>query len=165
MHLNDIRILFEFNYWAKERMLSIVKTVPTDIYLKDLGSSHGGIHGTLVHMAGAEEVWMKRWKNERTTGLPKPEEFPSFESLANHWNLIETAVSEFCNKLYTDEDIYKSFSYSDLKGNTFTQPLYQSMQHLVNHSTYHRGQVVTMLRQTGISPVGTDLITFYRQKK
>lgn len=165
MHLNDIHLLYEFNYWAKERILKIIGTVPPEQYIKDLGSSHGGIHGTLVHTMRAEEIWLKRWKSAQISGLRKPEDFPTFESVTNHWDMIETEILGFCHMLKTDEDIDKPFTYADLKGMTYTQPLYQSMQHLVNHGSYHRGQVVTMLRQIGLTPVGTDLITFHRQKK
>jgi uncharacterized damage-inducible protein DinB len=46
----------------------------------------------------------------------------------------------------------------------FAQPLWQCLQHVANHSTYHRGQITTMLRQLGAKPAGTDLIGFYRER-
>ncbi len=55
-------------------------------------------------------------------------------------------------------------SYNDLRGNPQAEPLFQQMQHAINHATYHRGQVVTMMRQVGAKPAATDLIVFYRTR-
>ena len=163
MHLHDIKTLYAFNYWAKKRIMEIVETLSFDQCRKDMGSSHGGIRGTLVHTMGAEEVWLKRWKGETTTGLPKEDDFQTIESLADRWKTIETNVLRFCEELKSDDDIMRRFEYKDLKGNAYTAILYQAMQHLVNHSSYHRGQIVTLLRQQGMRPVATDLIAFYRE--
>ena len=164
MHLHDINDLYEYNYWAKSRLLSVVETLSTEQFSKDLGSSHGGIHGTLVNSMAAEEIWLKRWKGESPTALRSGPEFPTFDAVENHWAMIEHEMMGFCHMLKTNEDILKVVSYKDIKGNPSSHPLYQMMQHVVNHSSYHRGQVVTMLRQVGVKPNGTDLITFYRNK-
>lgn len=164
MHLSDIRALFEYNYWANERLLSIVRTVTTEQFLKDVGSSHGGIQGTLVHIMGAEEIWLHRWKHEAITHICKAEQFPAFERLVDHWKMVEMGVIGFCHMLKTDDDILAVCDYADLKGNRYAQPLYQLMQHLANHSSYHRGQVVTMLRQMDVKPAATDLVVFYREQ-
>jgi uncharacterized damage-inducible protein DinB len=164
MQVSDIHLLYEFNYWAKSRLLDVVETLTAEQFTKDLGSSHGGIQGTLVHSMGAEEIWLKRWKGEHPTSMYTANDFPTVESLVSRWNLLEHQMMEFCHLLKTDDDIKKVVAYKDMKGNEHSQPLWQMMQHLVNHSTYHRGQVVTMLRQLGVKPVGTDLIAFYRKK-
>jgi uncharacterized damage-inducible protein DinB len=163
MTVNEIRTLYKFNYWANHRILDVARTVPSADYMKNLGSSHGGIHGTLVHIMSAEEIWLKRWKGEVTAGLHKPDEFSTFDSVTEFWKNIELSMMSFCDTLKGDQDISRIISYKDIKGNSYSQPLNQLMLHLVNHSTYHRGQVVTMLRQVNITPVGTDLIAFYRQ--
>ena len=165
MHFDDIHKLYEYNYWAKERLCEVVETLSQEQFIRDLRSSHGGIHGTLVHIMAAEEIWLKRWKGEKVGGLRKPEEFSTFETLNDHWEMVEIEMMGFCHMLKADKDVARIVTYQDLKGNSYSQPLYQLMQHLVNHSSYHRGQVVTMLRQLGIRPVGTDLIAFYREFK
>lgn len=164
MHVIDIHLLYEFNYWAKSRMLGVVETLTPEQYTKDLGSSHGGIHGTLVHCMGAEDIWLKRWKGEDSSSMYTTKDVPTLESLMSRWDMVEHQMMSFCHALKTDDDIKKVVTYKDLKGNEHSQPLWQMMQHLVNHSTYHRGQITAMLRQLGVKPVGTDLITFYREK-
>ena len=164
MTAKDIQTLFEFNYWAKDRILGVVEKLTPEQFTKDLKSSHGGIHGTLAHTLGAEDIWLKRWKGTAITGFLKPEDVPTFADLQNRWKMVAMEILGFCHTLKSDDDINKVIVYKDLKGNEYRQPLYQLMQHLVNHSSYHRGQVVTMLRQLGVQPIGTDMVGFFREK-
>ena len=162
MHLQDIHILYEYNYWANHKLLEIVEELTEEQFKKDFGSSHGGLHGTLFHMMGAEEIWLKRWKGNSPTSFNKAEDYPTFDALMQHWDMVEHEMMGFCHMLKTETDILRMVTYRDLKGNEYSQPLYQLMQHLVNHSTYHRGQVVTNLRQLDVKPVATDLVAYYR---
>ena len=161
MHLQDIHNLYEYNYWANHRLLDVVETLSHEQFTKDLRSSHGGIHGTLVHIMAAEEIWLKRWKGESPTGLRKPEEFPTFEAMSDHWDMVEHEMMGFCHMLKSDDYITRMTTYKTIEGKSFSQPLYQMMQHLVNHSSYHRGQVSLMLRQLGAEPVPTDFLVFF----
>ena len=165
MNLADIQTLYDFNYWANHRILEIVEPLTEEQVRKDLGSSHGGIQGTLFHIMGAEAIWLRRWKGESPAGFWKPEDVPTFTALKQRWDMVEMEVLGFCHMLKTDVDIERIFEYKDLKGNSYSSLLSQSMQHVVNHSTYHRGQVVTMIRQSGMKAVSTDLIAYYRLKK
>ena len=164
MQLHDIQTLYAFNFWATKRIMGIVATVPADEFSKDMASSHGGIRGTLVHTMGAEEIWLKRWKGETITGGLREIDYPAFGILAAKWEQVEREILHFCASLKSDADIHRVFDYKDLKGNPYTSILSEAMQHLVNHSTYHRGQVVTMLRQAGVKPIATDMIAFYRER-
>jgi uncharacterized damage-inducible protein DinB len=163
MHLKDIQTMFGYNYWAKDRLLGVVEKLTPEQFTKYLGSSHGSVHGTLTHLMGAEEIWLKRWKGEPITSFRKPEDVPTFEALQNHWKMVEMEVLGFCHMLKTEDDIHRMIIYKDLKGNEYRQPLFQLMQHLINHSTFHRGQIVTMLRQLGVQPVATDMIVYFRE--
>jgi len=165
MLIEEINTLYRFNYWAHHRIFGSLKNVPAADYQKNLGSSHGGIHGTLVHVMSAEEIWLKRWKGEPTSGLHKPEEFPTLESVLSYWQTVESSMMMFCNSFADDQKIQKIISYIDLRGNSYSQPLHHMMFHLVNHSSYHRGQIVTMLRQINCTPVGTDMIAFFREEQ
>ena len=164
MHLSDIHNLYEYNYWANHKILDVVEPIPHEQFVKNLGSSHGGIQGTLFHIMGAEAIWLKRWKGESPTSFWNAEEFPTFEKLVDRWEMVEMEMMGFCHMLKSDQDIARVIEYKDLKGNQYKQVLHHLMQHLVNHSTYHRGQIVTMLRQAGVKPVSTDLVAFYRER-
>jgi uncharacterized damage-inducible protein DinB len=164
MTLQDIRTLYEYNYWAKSRIMEVVESLTPEQYVRDMKSSYGGIQGTLVHIVGAEEIWVRRWKGDSPTRLAILEEMPNLEKLSEHWDMIEHEITGFCHMLKTDDDLARPFSFKDFKGNPRTLVLGQAMQHLVNHSSYHRGQVVTMLRQLDVKPAGTDMSSFYYQR-
>ena len=164
MHLTDLKTMFAYNQWANERLLAIVEQLSPEQYRKEVGSSHGGMHGTLAHLAGAEDVWLKRWKGEPVSGILKADDLPSFDALRAHWSGIAEGMRQFSESLRSDEAIEREVVYRDLKGNEYRQPLYQLVQHLINHSTFHRGQVVTLLRQLGAKPVATDMVVFFRER-
>ena len=164
MTLADIQTLYEFNYWAKARIMGVVETLSQEQFTKNLGSSHGGIHGTLVHIVGAEHIWFSRWIGQSVNKLLEPNDYSTVPAVRQKWDEVEQGVSEFISNL-TEENLSAVITYKTTEGKQFSNPLWQMMQHMVNHSTYHRGQIVTMLRQPGVKPIGTDLITFYREKQ
>ena len=140
-----------------------ISNLSEEQYFRDVHSSFGSIHGTVVHIFGAQQVWLTRWKGSSPKGLPTPDLFPSFAGLVEQWNVLRKEFDAFLAAL-NDDRLSQSLEFRNLKGELFSMPLWQQMQHLVNHSTYHRGQVALMLRQLGIAPPGTDLITFYLLK-
>jgi uncharacterized damage-inducible protein DinB len=164
MTLDDIRILFGFNYWAKARLMSVLESLSDEQFTKDLGSSHGGIHGTLLHIVGAENIWLSRWTDQTVLKLLDPKDYPTLGAVRKKWDEVEHGTSEFISSL-TEENISAIVTYKTMEGKQFSNPLWQMMQHVVNHSSYHCGQIVTMLRQLGVKPIGTDLITYHRSKQ
>ena len=164
MMLADIRTLYEFNYWAKARIMRVVETLSGEQFTKNLGSSHGGIHETLVHIVGAEHIWLSRWIGQPVFKLLDPNDYLTIPTVRQKWDEVEQGMSQFVSNL-TEENLSALVTYKTTEGKQFSNPLWQMMHHLVNHSTYHRGQIVTMLRQLGVKPIGTDLITFYREKQ
>ena len=129
MHLADIHSLYDYNYWANHKMLGVVETLTHEQFTKDFGSSHGGIHGTLVHIMGAEEIWLKRWKGNSPESFYSPADFPTFETISNQWEMVEMEMMGFCHMLKTDEDITRTVAYKDLKGNNLLCfPLFKLMK-------------------------------------
>lgn len=163
MTFAELKTLFDYDKWATIRILGFVATLKEEQYTKDLGSSFGGVRGTLVHIYGADRIWLERWKGQSPKSLIRVEDIPTFGLLRERWEALRRELDSFLGTL-TDQKIQAPHSYTDTEGNPNTQPLYCQMQHRVNHSTYHRGQIATMLRQLGMKPIGTDLITYYREK-
>jgi uncharacterized damage-inducible protein DinB len=164
MTLADIQTLFEFNYWAKARLMSVVQSLSKEQFAKDLGSSHRSVHGTIVHTVGAEHIWLSRWTSQPVFKLIDPKDYPTITTVRQKWDEVEQGMSKFIPAL-TDERLSSILTYRTMEGKLVSIVLWQTMQHLVNHSTYHRGQIITMLRQLGVKTIGTDLITFYREKE
>jgi len=159
MTKQDIVTLYEYNRWANGRTLDAVEKLDPAAFLKNLGNSFASIHATLVHIAGAEWAWLRRWHGDSPSKLPTGE-FPTVASLRERFQSLDREREAFLAGV-SEERLQQPFEYKDLAGNAMRLPLVQSMQHVVNHGTYHRGQVTTMLRQLGATPIGTDMSRFY----
>lgn len=162
MNVAQVRELFEYNAWANRRLFEALAAVPTDDYLRDLKSSFGGLHGTLAHIVSAERLWLARWRG--TVGsLLKGSEVGSLAELRTLWDGVEAERTEYLSQLTTpmlDSEIV----IKPTTGGQFVHTLRQTLQHAVDHSSYHRGQIVTLMRQVGVKPPSTGLIGFYRER-
>ena len=161
MTMKVIQELFRFDEWATARTLDSVSVLTEEQFKRDLKSSHGGIHGTLVHICGADWIWLERWKGNSPKTLMTIDQLPTLGALKDQWQSFRKEISAFLATL-DDDKLQAQCEYKDTKGNQYAQPLFQQLMHKVNHASYHRGQVVTMLRQLGAKAQNTDLIGFYR---
>lgn len=161
MTVDYIRTLFAYNKWANHRILANIETADREKVTRDLGSSYSSIRDTLVHIVGSEWVWLSRWKGDSPTGFPNAAGLVDVPSIRTRWLSVERELDSFL-KHVTDERLLADLSYNDTRGRQFSQPLGEQMCHVVNHSTYHRGQITTMLRQVNETPVSTDMIVYLR---
>jgi len=159
----EMRVLFDYNAWANHRSLDAAGGLTNDQFTKAMGSSFGSVRDTLAHICGAEWVWLERFQGRSPASLPDAAECPDVESLRAKWAEQEARLLAFAGKL-TQEDLNRVMEYKTLKYGVYRNPMWQSMQHVVNHGTYHRGQVTTLLRQLGAQPILTDLMHYYRER-
>jgi len=163
MNVEDFRTLYDFNSWANRRTLESCSSLTPEQFARDLGSSFGSVRDTLVHICGAEWLWLERWHGRSPKEIPTPAGFPDFESVRRRWAEVERDLLDYVASL-TQEDVQRVMKFKTMNGTEYAQPLGQCLQHVANHSTYHRGQIATLLRQLGAKPVGTDMIAFYRMQ-
>lgn len=163
MSPEDIRQLYDYNAWANRRAMEAAAALTPEQFVKPLGSSFGSVRDTLAHIYGAEWIWLERFQGRSPASLPDVKEFTNLASLRKRWLEHETLLLGFVRGL-TQADLDGVMEYKTLKFGVYQNPLWQSMQHLVNHGTYHRGQVTTLLRQLGAQPILTDLMHFYRER-
>jgi uncharacterized damage-inducible protein DinB len=147
--------------WASRRLLDAAKQLSPEALSKDLGVSHGSILGTLAHTFFGDSVWYLR-AVDPTMPFPNPKEVPPLERLDAEWRELLQKWEAWAQKL-SDVDLDKTVSYRLMDGSPFESMLKQVVLHVVNHATLHRGQVVALLRQTGVKPPATDLIFYYRE--
>jgi uncharacterized damage-inducible protein DinB len=161
--VQDLRALLDYHYWARDRLFEAVEPMTPDELTRDMGNSFRSIRDTLVHIYAAEWVWYTRWNGTSPKALIPGEQYPDLASLRRDWNDMEQKVRTFLETL--DEDgVNKRVEYTLFSGATGNSAFCHMLQHLVNHASYHRGQVTTMLRQLGAAPPkSTDLITFCRE--
>ncbi len=161
--IDEIRELYEYNRWANQRMLDAASRLTPEQFSQDLKSSFTSVRDTIAHIMGAEWIWLARWEGTSPTRTPETWDLSTFDTIRSEWREVERQQGAFISAL-TDAALRSPVQYRNLKGEPFSNPLWQLLRHLVNHSTYHRGQVTTMLRQLGAPAVSTDLIQFYREK-
>lgn len=162
MNVEEIRELFTYNAWANRRIFDAVAPLPTEAYTRDLKSSFASIHDTLAHIVGAERLWLARWRGEPGT-LMKGADFPSLADVRKAWDGVEAERAKYLGALTTPM-LTKEITIKPTSGGQYVHRLIETLQHAVDHSSYHRGQIVTMMRQVGVKPPSTGLIGFYRER-
>ena len=160
---HEIQLLFTYNDWANKRALQAASVLTPEQFTKPLGNSFSSVRDTLAHMYGAETIWLQRFKGESPSAFPDTTQLNDLASLRAKWNPVAADFLNFINTL-TQQDIDRVVEYKTMKFGVYSNPLWQSLQHVVNHGTYHRGQITTMLRQLGANPILTDLMHFYRER-
>jgi len=163
MDLDHIRELYDYNRWADQRMLSAAAKIDSEKFARAMGNSFSSVRDTLAHILGGEWIWLERWQGRFPNALLNAEEFPSVQSLASRWEIVQEEYAGFVDAL-TPQRLGEDLAYLNRAGQRFSYPLWQQMVHVVNHSTYHRGQVTTLLRQLGAEPAVTDLLEYYDEK-
>ena len=162
MDLRDIRTLLDYHYWARDRVLDATAVLPPDQLVRDLGSSFRSIRDTLVHLLASETNWYLRWQGISPTTMLAPEDYPDVEAIRAAWRRQEAAVRRFVEE-QGEAGMVRVYQYRTLTGEPVENTLWQMLQHIANHGSYHRGQITTMMRQLGAKPPkSADLIAFYR---
>ncbi len=159
MTTDDVRTLYAYNQWANHRILEASRPLDSAALARNLGNSFGSLRNTLVHILWAEWIWLERWQRRSPKQVFSPETFPDIDTIERRWREIERGQESFVAEL-TDEKLKERIAYENIKGERWDYSLGQMMQHVVNHSTYHRGQVITSLRQLGGNPPSTDFLLY-----
>jgi uncharacterized damage-inducible protein DinB len=163
MTVAEIRELFDYNAWANRRMFDALAQLPAEQYMRDLKSSFGSIHGTLCHIVWAEQLWLHRWIGKPAPATPQGRDLAGLTQARAHWEGIDAARAAFLDG-FTDQRLSEGVTIQPTSGGAYTHTFRQMFLHTVDHSSYHRGQIVTMLRQLDVKPPGTGLIGFYRER-
>ena len=164
MSPDEIRTLFDYNAWANRRSLDAAEKLTGEQFTRQMGSSFSSVRDTLAHIYGAEWIWLERFQGRSPSSLPNVTEFADVAALRERWLEHEAKLLSFVGGL-SQADLDRELEYKTLKFGIYINPLWQSMLHVVNHGTYHRGQALTMLRQLGFTKLfPTDYIAFCREQ-
>ena len=164
MNVDDLRLLYEYTDWANERMLAAIGGLSEEQYAREIVSSYPSIRGTIAHIAFGEWLWLRRWRGESPMVVPEWANAPGFAAMRDR--IRDTAADRraYLSEL-SEEAVGAELHYVSTSGDPFTMPLGGLLVHCANHSTYHRGQLVTMLRQVGATPPNTDYTQFLRSRR
>ena len=167
----DIQLLYEYDRWANHRALQAASALTAEQFTRDLGGSFPSVRETLLHVIRGEWMWMQYWKatsrgpefladlKKRAEALFDPSGYSDVLTVRSKWAEIEAEQIAFVDGL-TDATLQQEVPFRNTQAR-----LAHLMQHLANHSTYHRGQVATMLRQMGAVPAPTDFHEFLLEKR
>ena len=166
MITQELKELLDYHYWARDRVLAALDVLTSEQYTRDLGSSFRSIRDTAVHMYAAEWVWYERWQGESPKALIKGETIQDVAALRHVWVEHEAKMRAFLETMAQRDALDRVIPYTLFSGDRGESLFWQMLQHVVNHASYHRGQITTMLRQTGAAPPKPmDLIAFYRNRR
>ena len=168
MNLTDIRHLFDYTEWANNLAMDAAAKLSDEHLCHDFGISHKSIFGTLLHMAGADWIWMERWHGRSPTrneawALWTTDSCGNLATLKDRWGNLVDGRARFVAEL-DEERLNAELAFKLLSGDASSMRLVDQMQHIANHATMHRGQVVGMIRQLGFEPPSTDLLFYVRRE-
>lgn len=161
--MNEFLELFDYNAWANRTIFDAVARLPDEQYFRDLKSSYGGIHATLCHIVWAEQLWLHRWLGKPNPAVPQGTDLRSLAEARDRWEEVEAERRRFVAGM-TEARLDDTKLVKPSSGGEYVHSLRQMFRHFINHSSYHRGQIVTFLRQLGHRPPSTDLILYYRRR-
>ena len=156
--------LSSYNIWATGLLLDAINSLPEEKQKQEVQSSFTSLYHTVLHMWNAESIWWQRMKLQERFYIPAEEFKGNMRELSLHlleqgkqWKEWIAAASE--------PMLQHEFKYHNSKRESFKQPIYQMLLHVFNHGTYHRGQLVNILRQLGIEKIPrTDFIDWSRRR-
>ncbi|MFB4329357.1 DinB family protein [Paenibacillus lautus] len=150
--------LYDYHIWANERLWDHLQSLPEGVFLQEVNLGFTSIAEVFGHLAAAEEVWFARIKEERPPSLAaRP--FGNMAAARQYLSRLQTEHHEY---LASVGDMGKVVTYHNTAGEAFQNSISEILQQVVNHGTYHRGNITTMLRHLGHKGIITDYIAFLR---
>ena len=156
--------LAEFNIWANNIVCSWLDKISGEQWKQPVVSSFASIYETVLHMAASDKLWVERLNKLTQHELLINTFNGSKKELIDIWKNESVKFKQFIEALPA-ESINEKLAFKNTKGIPHDQPYWQLLAHIVNHATYHRGQLVTMLRQVGYTDLSSiDMTTYFRTK-
>jgi uncharacterized damage-inducible protein DinB len=157
MRIEEIRFLFEYNYWARDRILENAAKLHPDQLLEPKSYPHGSIRNNLVHILGAEWVWRVRCQEHISPNHLLPfDDYSTLESIIQGWQREEKSMGSYLSQL-TPQDLDGMIQYQRINGEAQEAMLWQLLIHVVNHGTEHRSIIAADLTSFGHSPGDLDI--------
>ncbi|MGZ5190465.1 MAG: DinB family protein [Flavisolibacter sp.] len=156
--------LSTFNIWANQLLLNAIAQLPEEKQKQEVISSFTSLYNTVLHMWNAESIWWQRMKLQERIIVPGETFKGDMKDLGSSLLQQNRMWNEWISNAQ-EHHLTHVFQYWNIKRDQFKQPIYQMLIHVFNHGTYHRGQLVTLLRQVGVEKIPqTDFIVWSRRK-
>lgn len=155
----------EFNAWANGRVADVLTPLNDDLFYRENTGSFPSIAKTTLHLWGSQHIWYRRFHGESLKQAPMVVQPPGKAAILDGLRKSSDAFVTF-TKTKSAEFLASRYSYVNLRGEPCDDTYEETLFHIVNHSTYHRGQLILMLRDVGVTTLpGTDLIHYLRMQR
>ena len=159
MLVEVVRTMYAYSRWANARILEAAERLTEAQRRADGGASFGSIHDTLVHIMGAQWLYLERWRGTSPTAMLAADAFPHLAAIRDRWAQIDAETEQFITRL-SDTHLGAVVAYVNTEGQRWAYPLWQQMLHQVNHATQHRSETAMVLTQLGQSPGWLDFLYY-----
>ncbi len=162
---NYFRTLFEYQYWARDRLLSAAAGMSDEEFEAPNGFSYDGIRSLLAHTVGTEAIWLNRMQDPAVKRIEPPgdEDTASVDALVAKWAEVESAQRSFLEAL-KDEDLQRQMEYRMRDGTPARATVWELLTIVYTHTVQHRSEAAEALTLVGRSPGNLDFIIFMREK-
>ncbi len=155
--IDDLATLYAYNRWAEARMLDACRLVPPERYGDEPAPGWSSVRASVAHIAGATDLWTRRFQGQPADTFIPESELATPDAVARFSAATHDTLDRLIAGLSPDQ-IAGPFTYRNIKGQTCTVPFWAALRHVVNHATYHRGQVASKLKRLGVEPPITDFV-------
>ena len=163
MKTDDLLTLYDYNYWATEKLLKSAQQISHEQFTAKTAFSFGSVRGTFVHILSAEWVWrMRCQEGVSPEKMIEESNFSDLEPLQLRLAEEKTKMRGYISTL-TENDLNRSVAYKNTKGADQENILRHILMHVVNHGTQHRSEIAEMLTRYGHSPGDIDFIVYLRK--
>lgn len=163
MNRQETLELIAYDEWANDRILGALRSLPVPELSRNLGSSFPTLRGTFAHLVAGEWLWLERWCGRSPGAAPPWLAGGPFDELVGVLRDVEKKRRERLETA-TDGELADRVTFTYLDGRPGGFRLGDLVLHVVNHSSYHRGQIVTMIRQVGGEVKATDLVAWLERR-
>ncbi len=153
-----------YNVWANKQMIDALFKLEPALVDKEIASSFPSLRKTVYHVWGAEDIWLQRLQHVAKPTWVAAAFEGSFQEACHNWEQVSAQLLHYVSAMQ-DDALHNTLHYNDIKGNPYQRKIWEVLQHVCNHSTYHRGQLVTMLRQCGATEIPQTDFSFYLSQK
>jgi uncharacterized damage-inducible protein DinB len=162
LSVQDLREHLAYSAWASQRLVHATSQLTEAELLRDFQTADHSVLGTLVHTFAADRLWLARLQRSPRPQYSSEADY-QLSVLQTDWPEVYRQWDALLNS-WSDQDVSSGLTYQDMRGNTWTNPIWKLILHIVNHATHHRGQAAGFLRTMGHVPPPLDLVAYYRTK-
>ena len=161
--MNNFVELLEYNVWANKRILSQVSDLAQERFVQEKNDCLTMMRQALLHLLKTDWIWLDFWKGQAIMDYPPSWDKFTFDDIEKVWESMQlNMLEELKSILPTREDNDIEFSNGDEQ--THILKFYQTVNLVINHGTYYRGQIASIIETLAIDPVKTQLFDYYTRR-